>query len=119
MTYNRRITKRGTQLPQASAGIEADEATHEQSGGSLERATITVASLDAAQVSGYITKTQSKATYNVSSSHGTEIGEGIPRRQETMGAQVLKLGLGLSITFPMMHHSGEVTHSEVLRVVWN
>ena len=30
-------------------------------------------------------KTQSKATSNGSSSHGTDSGDGIPRRQETKG----------------------------------
>ncbi|GKC58293.1 hypothetical protein Tco_1085891, partial [Tanacetum coccineum] len=48
-TYTRRFTKKDTQLPQASAGMDADEATNKEWEGSLVRAATTVSSLAAAQ----------------------------------------------------------------------
>ncbi|GJU88717.1 putative ribonuclease H-like domain-containing protein [Tanacetum coccineum] len=63
---------------------EEDEAVHKELSDSLVRAATTASSLEAEQDSGNITKTQSKATPNESSSLGTTLGGG-PRRQETMG----------------------------------
>ncbi|GJZ41602.1 hypothetical protein Tco_0588488 [Tanacetum coccineum] len=63
---------------------EEDEAVHKELGDSLVRASTTASSLEAEQDSGNITKTQSKATPNESSSLGTTSGCG-PRCQETMG----------------------------------
>ncbi|GJZ69181.1 hypothetical protein Tco_0632731 [Tanacetum coccineum] len=60
-----------------------DEAVHKELGDSLVRAATTASSLEAEQDSGNITKTQSKATPNESSSLGTTSGGG-PRCQETM-----------------------------------
>ncbi|GKC85116.1 hypothetical protein Tco_1140833, partial [Tanacetum coccineum] len=60
------------------------EAVHKELGDSLVRAATTASSLEAEQDSGNITKTQSKATPNESSSLGTTSGGG-PRCQETMG----------------------------------
>ncbi|GKC74580.1 hypothetical protein Tco_1120463, partial [Tanacetum coccineum] len=62
---------------------EAYEAVHKELGDSLMRAATTAFSLEAEQDSGKITKTQSKATPNESSSLGTLSGGG-PRRQETI-----------------------------------
>ncbi|GJR10452.1 hypothetical protein Tco_0793104 [Tanacetum coccineum] len=64
-----------------------DEAVHKELGNSLLRATTTASSLEAEQDGGNITKTQSKATPNESSSLGTTSG-GVPRCQETMGDTV-------------------------------
>ncbi|GJY04542.1 hypothetical protein Tco_0370482 [Tanacetum coccineum] len=61
----------------------ADKAVHKELGDSLVRAATTASSLEAEQDSGNITKTQSKATPNESSSIGTTSGGG-PRCQETM-----------------------------------
>ncbi|GJV87614.1 retrovirus-related pol polyprotein from transposon TNT 1-94 [Tanacetum coccineum] len=61
-----------------------DEAVHKESGDSLVRDATTASSLEAKQDSGNITKTQSKATPNESSSLGTTLCGG-PRCQETMG----------------------------------
>ncbi|GJU55446.1 zf-CCHC domain-containing protein [Tanacetum coccineum] len=56
--------------------IFEDEAVHKELGDSLVRAATTASSLEAEQDSGYITKTQSKATPNESSSLGTTLGGG-------------------------------------------
>ncbi|GKB13288.1 hypothetical protein Tco_0847211 [Tanacetum coccineum] len=61
-----------------------DEVVHKELGDSLVRAATTAVSLEAEQDSGNITKTQSKATPNESSSQETTSGGG-PRCQETMG----------------------------------
>ncbi|GKD72065.1 hypothetical protein Tco_1330347, partial [Tanacetum coccineum] len=60
-----------------------EEAVHKELGNSLVRAATTASSLEAEQDSGNITKTQSKATPNESSSLGTTSGGG-PKCQETM-----------------------------------
>ncbi|GJZ30926.1 hypothetical protein Tco_0575973, partial [Tanacetum coccineum] len=75
-----------TRVPQPSGltDIVADEVIHKVLGDSLVRAATTASSLEAEQDSGNITKTQSKATPNESSSRGTTSGGG-PRCQETMG----------------------------------
>nr|GEZ53423.1 hypothetical protein [Tanacetum cinerariifolium] len=63
---------------------EEDEAVHKELGDRLVRAATTTSSLEAERESGNITKTQSKATPNESSSQGTNSCGG-PRFQETMG----------------------------------
>ncbi|GJX69763.1 hypothetical protein Tco_0305490 [Tanacetum coccineum] len=75
-----------TQVPQPSDPSKhvADEVVHKELGDSLVRAATTASSLEAEQDNGNITKTQSKATPNESSSLGTTSGGG-PRCQETMG----------------------------------
>ncbi|GJV40498.1 hypothetical protein Tco_1418938 [Tanacetum coccineum] len=81
----RRIGK-GFLVPQPSDPSDnvADETVHKELGDSLVRAATTASSLEAEQDSGNITKIQSKATPNESSSLGTTSGGG-PRCQETMG----------------------------------
>ncbi|GJX80757.1 putative ribonuclease H-like domain-containing protein [Tanacetum coccineum] len=61
-----------------------NEAVHKELGDSLLRANTTASSLEAEHDGGNITKIQSKATPNESSSLGTTSG-GVPRCQETMG----------------------------------
>ncbi|GKE58645.1 hypothetical protein Tco_1497830, partial [Tanacetum coccineum] len=63
---------------------ELDKVVYKELGDSLVRAATTASSLKAEHDSGNITKTQSKATPNESSSLGTT-SSGCPRRQETMG----------------------------------
>nr|GEU77656.1 ribosomal protein L7Ae/L30e/S12e/Gadd45 [Tanacetum cinerariifolium] len=60
------------------------EAVHKKLSDSLVRAATTASSLGVEQDSGNITKTQSKATPNESSSQGTNSGGG-PKCQETIG----------------------------------
>ncbi|GJR60471.1 putative reverse transcriptase domain-containing protein [Tanacetum coccineum] len=81
----RKPKRKDTQVPQHSGPTEhvVDEAVHKELGDSLVRAATTAFSLEAEQDSGNITKTQSKATPNESSSLGTTLGGG-PRRQETI-----------------------------------
>nr|GEW97309.1 putative ribonuclease H-like domain-containing protein [Tanacetum cinerariifolium] len=83
--------RKDTQVPQPSGLTEsvADEAVHKELGDSLVRAATTASSLEAKQDSGNITKTQSKATPNEPSSHGTALGGG-PRWQETMRDTIAK-----------------------------
>ncbi|GJW35609.1 ribonuclease H-like domain, reverse transcriptase, RNA-dependent DNA polymerase [Tanacetum coccineum] len=78
-----------TQLPQTSVPIPnvADEAVFKEWDDRVVRATTTAASLDAAQASGNITKTQSTAMSNDPLSQ--EIGSGDrPRCQEAMGGVI-------------------------------
>ncbi|GKD73043.1 hypothetical protein Tco_1331325 [Tanacetum coccineum] len=82
----------------------ADEAIYEEMDDSLERVSTTTTSLDAEQDRGNINKTQSKATPNEPSSPGTSSGGG-PKCQETMGIQLLKLGLRMYLNIPMIHCS--------------
>ncbi|GJR42451.1 hypothetical protein Tco_1310554, partial [Tanacetum coccineum] len=79
----RKPKRKDTQVPQPSGptNIVVDEAVYKELGDNLVRAATTASSLEAEQDSGNITKTQSKATPNESSS---TLGGG-PRRQETMG----------------------------------
>ncbi|GJY53529.1 hypothetical protein Tco_0445193 [Tanacetum coccineum] len=83
----RKPKRKDTQVPQPSDPSEnvADEAVHKELGDSLVRAATTASSLEAEQDSGNITKTQSKATPNESSSLGTTSGGGPQVVQETMG----------------------------------
>ncbi|GKE15128.1 hypothetical protein Tco_1422705 [Tanacetum coccineum] len=74
-----------------------DEAVHKELGDSLVRAATTASSLEVEQDSGNITKTQSKATPNESSSLGTTSGGG-PRCQETIEILLLELVLDLEQT---------------------
>ncbi|GJV97803.1 uncharacterized mitochondrial protein-like protein [Tanacetum coccineum] len=83
---SRQALQEDTQLPQTSVPIPnvADEAVFKEWDDRLVRATTTVASLDAAQASRNITKTQSIAMSNDSLSQ--EIGSGDrPKCQEAMG----------------------------------
>ncbi|GJW05802.1 hypothetical protein Tco_1568225 [Tanacetum coccineum] len=82
----RKPKRKDTQISQSSDPSDnvADEAVHKELGDSLVRAATTASSLEEEQDSGNITKTQSKATPNESSSLGTTSGGG-PRCQETMG----------------------------------
>nr|GEX03711.1 hypothetical protein [Tanacetum cinerariifolium] len=75
-----------SEVPQPSGptGNVADEAVHKELGEILVRAATTASSLEAKQDSGNITKTQSKATPNESSSLETNSGGG-PKYQETIG----------------------------------
>ncbi|GJU12170.1 hypothetical protein Tco_1134566 [Tanacetum coccineum] len=83
-----------------------DEAVHKELGDSLVRASTTASSLKTEQDNGNITKTRSKATPNESSSLETTLGGG-PRCQETIGIQLLKLGLRMYLNIPMIHCSQE------------
>nr|GEX52167.1 uncharacterized mitochondrial protein AtMg00810-like [Tanacetum cinerariifolium] len=78
--------RKDTQVPQPSGPTKSvtNEAVHKELGDRLVRATIIASSLGAEQDNGNITKTQSKATPNESSSQGKYSGGG-PRCQETMG----------------------------------
>ncbi|GKF73912.1 hypothetical protein Tco_0220244 [Tanacetum coccineum] len=70
------------------------------------RAITTAASLDAAQASGSISKTQSIAMSNDALSQ--EIGSGDrPRCQEAIGVSLLRLGLRGHLNIPMIHLSQE------------
>nr|GEX68172.1 protein kinase-like domain, concanavalin A-like lectin/glucanase domain protein [Tanacetum cinerariifolium] len=81
----RKPTIKDTQVPHPSGLTQsvADEAVHKELRNKLVRAATIASSLEAKQDSGNITKTQSKATPNESSSQGTDSGGG-PRCQETM-----------------------------------
>ncbi|GKC85723.1 hypothetical protein Tco_1141440, partial [Tanacetum coccineum] len=89
--------RKDTQVPQPSDPIEnfADEVVHKELGDNLVRATTIASSLEAEQDSGNITKTQSKATPNESSSQGTNSGGG-PRCQETIGDTTAHTSLNLN-----------------------
>ncbi|GJT20721.1 hypothetical protein Tco_0890658 [Tanacetum coccineum] len=86
LMYPRKPKRKNTRVPQPSDPSEnvVDEAIHKELGDSLVRVATTASSLEAEQDSGNITKTQSKATPNESSSLGTTSCGG-PRCQETMG----------------------------------
>ncbi|GKB54372.1 putative ribonuclease H-like domain-containing protein [Tanacetum coccineum] len=71
--------------------LGADEAIYKEGGDSVERAITTAASLDAAQDSNNIIRTQTTAMPNVDILQGMDIG-GSPRRQDTMGVLLLRLG---------------------------
>ncbi|GKA15423.1 ribonuclease H-like domain-containing protein [Tanacetum coccineum] len=82
-----------TKLPQTSVTLPnvVDEAIHQELDDRMVRAA-TTASLDAQQVSGNISKTQSMATLNELNPQGEGLGSG-PGCQETMGVLKLKLGM--------------------------
>ncbi|GJX65770.1 hypothetical protein Tco_0300113, partial [Tanacetum coccineum] len=63
--------------------LRADDAVHTEGGDSVERAITTVASLDPAQDSDNIIKTQTTAVPNVNIPEGMDTS-GSPKRQETM-----------------------------------
>ncbi|GJY22723.1 hypothetical protein Tco_0396381 [Tanacetum coccineum] len=97
-TQNPRNPKRkDNQVPQPSDPSEhvADKAIHKELGDSLVMAATTASSLEAEQDSGNITKTQSKATPNESSSLGNTLGGG-PRCQETIGDTIAQTSLKLN-----------------------
>ncbi|GKD16832.1 hypothetical protein Tco_1205990, partial [Tanacetum coccineum] len=78
LMYPRKPKRKDTQVPQPSDPSDnvTDEAVYKELGDSLVRAATTAFSLEAEQDSGNITKTQSKATPNESSSLGTTLGDG-------------------------------------------
>nr|GEW15194.1 hypothetical protein [Tanacetum cinerariifolium] len=81
----RKPKRKDTQVPQPSGPTEyvADEAIHKELGDRLVRVATTASSLEEEQDSGNITKTQSNATPNESSSQRTNSGGG-RRCQETI-----------------------------------
>nr|GEU94602.1 hypothetical protein [Tanacetum cinerariifolium] len=81
----RKPKRKDTLVPQPSDPTEyvTDVAVHKELVDRLVRVATTASSLEAKHDSGNITKTQSKATLNESSSQGTNSG-GCPRCQETM-----------------------------------
>ncbi|GJY01197.1 hypothetical protein Tco_0359349 [Tanacetum coccineum] len=68
-TQNSRRTKKDTKLPQTSVpqDLKADKVVHTEGGNSVERAITTVASLDVAQDSDNIIRTQTMAMPNTKS----------------------------------------------------
>ncbi|GJY91659.1 hypothetical protein Tco_0507441 [Tanacetum coccineum] len=84
-TQTRRKTTKDTKLPQTSVpqDLEADEVVHKEGGDSMERAITTAASLDAAQDSDNIIRTQTTTMPNVDIPQGMDTG-GSSRRQDTM-----------------------------------
>ncbi|GKA29991.1 putative ribonuclease H-like domain-containing protein [Tanacetum coccineum] len=87
-------------------------------GDSVERAITIVASLDAIQDNDNIIKTQTTTMPNVDIPQGMDTG-GSPRRQDTMGVLLLRLGLRECLKSPMNHLSQKVTHLDVGRARWN
>ncbi|GKA02818.1 hypothetical protein Tco_0675599 [Tanacetum coccineum] len=114
---SRRPKRKYTQVPQPSGPTTnvADEAVNEEMDGSLVRAATTASSLEAEQDSGNIDKTRSKATLNEPNPQGISSGSG-PRRQDTMGILLLKLGLTMYLKLLMIYCSQELTHLEVIRI---
>ncbi|GJX19664.1 hypothetical protein Tco_0222341, partial [Tanacetum coccineum] len=93
-TQTRRKTTKDTKLPQTSVpqDLEANKVVHKEGGGdSMERAITTAASLDAAQDSDNIIRTQTTTMTNVDIRQGMDTG-GSSRRQDTMGVLLLRLG---------------------------
>ncbi|GJT78106.1 putative ribonuclease H-like domain-containing protein [Tanacetum coccineum] len=85
-TKKRRRTKKDTKLPQTSVPLNhgADDAVHKEGSNSVERAITTVASLDAAQDSNNIIRTQTTTMPIVDIPQGIDTC-GSPRHQDTMG----------------------------------
>ncbi|GJY58001.1 hypothetical protein Tco_0457893 [Tanacetum coccineum] len=104
----RELTRIDTEIPQSSGPTEhvADEAVYKERGDSLVRDASTASCLEAEQDSGNITKTRSKATLNEPSSPRTSSGSSL-WCQETMGIQLLRLGLRMYLHNPMIHCSQE------------
>nr|GEX35117.1 hypothetical protein [Tanacetum cinerariifolium] len=90
---------------------EGDEAVYEEIYDSVERVATTIIGLDAEQDRGIISKTQFTVTLNEPSFIMTSSCSG-PRRQETMGMLLLRLGLREYLNFLMTHLSQELTHLE-------
>nr|GEY26327.1 hypothetical protein [Tanacetum cinerariifolium] len=84
-TQTRRITHNDTKLPQTSVPMKlrADEVVNQEEGDRMKRAITTDASLEAAQDSDTITKSQTMEMPNVDIPWGIYIG-GRPRRQQTI-----------------------------------
>ncbi|GJU21018.1 hypothetical protein Tco_1154360 [Tanacetum coccineum] len=101
-------TKRGqkTKVPQSGGSPKkvGDEAINEEMFDNMERIITTDASLDAAQDSDNITKTQSTATLNEPQPQ-RECSASGPWCQETMGVLLLRLGEENDKTSPMLHES--------------
>nr|GEW03543.1 uncharacterized mitochondrial protein AtMg00810-like [Tanacetum cinerariifolium] len=112
-THKRRRTQKATVLPQTSVSqnLRADEAVNQEEGDRVERAITTDASLEAAQDSDNIIKTQTMAMPNVDIPYGIDTG-GSPRSQETMGGHTsgsedgkLEDNIKLTDTVPTPHDS--------------
>ncbi|GKG25314.1 hypothetical protein Tco_0395942, partial [Tanacetum coccineum] len=71
---------------------------------SVERAITTAASLDAAQDNDNIIRTQTTTMPNVDILQAMDTG-GNPRRQDTIGVLLLRLGLRECLKSPMNHLS--------------
>ncbi|GJR85079.1 hypothetical protein Tco_0209090 [Tanacetum coccineum] len=99
--------------------LRADEAVHKEGGDSVERAITTAASLDVAQDSDNITRTQTTTIPNVDILQGMDTG-GSPRRQDTMGGGGLPVRTRsesvIEVNEPTL--SQKVTHLEVGRAGW-
>ncbi|GKC80579.1 putative ribonuclease H-like domain-containing protein [Tanacetum coccineum] len=105
---HRKALQEDTQFPQTSVPIRnvADEAVFKEWDDRLVRATTTVASLDAAQASGNISKTQSTTMSNDPLSQEISSGDR-PRCLEAIGVSLLRLGLTRHLNIPMIHLSQE------------
>ncbi|GKC35017.1 putative ribonuclease H-like domain-containing protein [Tanacetum coccineum] len=112
-TQTHRRTKKDTKLPQTRVpqDLEADEAVYKEGGDSVERAITTAASLDVAQDIDNIIRTQTMAMPNVNIPQGMDTG-GSPRRKDTMGALLLRLGLREYLNNPLNHLSQKVLNLE-------
>ncbi|GJU39010.1 hypothetical protein Tco_1191967 [Tanacetum coccineum] len=104
----RQALNKDTELLQTSVPIPnvSDKAAHQERGDSVERAATTATSLEDVQDNSNIAKTQSTATPTEPISQETG-SDGGPRRQETMGVPLLKLGLRGHLNFPMIYHLEE------------
>ncbi|GJT72550.1 hypothetical protein Tco_1031836 [Tanacetum coccineum] len=112
-TQKHRKDKKVTELPQTNVPLdhEVDEVVHKEGGDSVERAITTDPSLVAAQDSDNTIRTQTTAMPNVDIPQGMDIG-GSPRRQETMGVLLLRLGLRECLKSLMNHLSQKVLDLE-------
>ncbi|GJX10455.1 hypothetical protein Tco_0200314 [Tanacetum coccineum] len=102
----RKALQEDTQCPQTSMPILniADESVFKGWDGKVLRATTTAASLDVAQASGNISKTQSTTMSNDPLSQEISSGDR-PRCQEAIGVSLLRLGLRGHLNIPMIHLS--------------
>nr|GEZ87468.1 hypothetical protein [Tanacetum cinerariifolium] len=105
-----------TMMVQAQEEMEivVDEVVNEEMHESLERATTIATSLDAEQDRGNISKTQSKATPNEPSSPRTSSGGG-PKRQDTIGIPLRRLGMRMYLNFIMAKLSQETAQAQEIK----
>ncbi|GJY94199.1 putative ribonuclease H-like domain-containing protein [Tanacetum coccineum] len=109
----RQALKEVTELPETSEPISnvPNEAIYEEWDDRVERATTTAASLDAAQASGSITKTQPTAIPNVPLSYEISTGSS----PSTVGAAVTTAGASISTTSPLrVSTSKDISTAETL-----
>ncbi|GJX17453.1 hypothetical protein Tco_0218285 [Tanacetum coccineum] len=90
----RQALNKDTELPKTNVPIPhvPNEAVHQERGDSVERAATTATSLEVVQDSSNIAKTQSTAIPIEPISQETS-SDGSPKRQETMGVPLFKLGI--------------------------